>query len=393
MLTATKFATEFVPAWIDRARDRDHGGVVQRLDQHGSAVEGEKKSTLAQARTVFSLAHLYLHTGDASLLAAARDVSGFMTTYLRSSQGGYRFAVEYDGRASTDPADNLFRAYDQSFALLALTTLRKADPSAVEAHMVSQLWEYIETLNEPGTGALLEDDQMALTGPRPGDQRAQNPQMHMLEAVLQAFEMTGDRIWLERADQYVTLAENFFIDPATGAVREFVSHDLSALQAPEGYRREPGHQYEWAWLLLRYRELGGTKDVVQHAARMAAFADRHGVRRDGGPLDGAPYDAVDTEGRPVETSHLLWPITEMGKLACIQHTQGLHGAGERARKLEQLIFGRYFAPDCQTWVNQLDGSGTVLSAEALSRLIYHLLLFVTEGPRAGLWDLQPKHSQ
>lgn len=393
MLTASKFATDFVPAWIDLARDREYGGVVQRLDFDGHAVVGEMKSTLAHARTVFSLSHLYLHTGDASLLRAARDINDFMMAHLRSSEGGYRYAVECDGRASAAPADNLCRAYDQSFALLALVTLGKADPSAVDAQTISQLWEFIETLTEPETGALFEDDEMARQGPQLGGLRAQNPQMHMLEALLQAFELIGNRTWLERADRYVALAEKFFIDPATGAVREFVSGDLSPLASLVGRRREPGHQYEWAWLLLRYRELGGNRDVKEQAARMSAFADRSGIRSDRGPMQGAPYNALDAEGRPTETSHLLWPLTELGKLACMRHMQGQPGAGERAQDMERLIFSRFFAAEKITWVNQLDGSGAVLSSNALSRLIYHVLLFVTEGVRAGLWNLQRNHSQ
>jgi mannose-6-phosphate isomerase len=61
--------------------------------------------------------------------------------------------------------------------------------------------------------------------------------------------------------------------------------------------------------------------------------------------------------------------------------------------MERLIFSRFFAAERITWVNQLDGSGAVLSSDALSRLIYHVLLFVTEGVRAGLWNLQRNHSQ
>ncbi|HEV7436896.1 MAG TPA: AGE family epimerase/isomerase [Pseudorhizobium sp.] len=392
MSSAKAFATIFVPEWIEVARDRDFGGVVQRLDEGGGPVKGEKKTTLASARTVFSLAHLYLYTANPALLTAAKDINLFMTTYLRLPGGGYRCAVECDGRPSADPADGLCRAYDQSFALLALVTLQKADPSAVPGDMIADLWDFIVSITEPATGALYEDERMARSGAHPHEHRSQNPQMHMLEALLQAYEMSGERVWLERASRYVSLAEMFLVDPATGAVREYVGHDLSPLNSVLGNRREPGHQFEWAWLLLRYRELGGAREVDDLIERMTRFADAYGVRRDGGPMDGAPFDAVDAEGKTIEATHLLWPLTELGKLGCMQHLRGEVGAAQRCRGIERLIFERYFAKDRLTWVNQLDGVGAVLVPDALSRLIYHVLLFVTEGARAGLWTLRRNHS-
>lgn len=385
MMSARKFALDFVPAWIDMAQDRQFGGVVERLDGNGHPVHGEPKTTLVQARTLFSLAHLYLVTGNEALLVAARDVHAFMAAHLRLPHGGYRYSVEPNGDPGTDPKGAVCRAYDQSFALLALVTLRKADPALVGDDAITELWSFIETLVEPATGALYEDDVMAGRGARVGDRRAQNPQMHMLEALLQAYELTGESQWLQRATAYVALAERYFIDPSTGAVREFVAYDLSPLQGAEGERREPGHQYEWAWLLERFVELGGDGKVKPLADRMAAFADSHGVRQSQDALDGAPFDAVDAGGRVTEATHLLWPLTEAGKLACLHHLQGRQGAADRARELERLIFSFYFNPTSLRWVNQLDGAGSVLWDDALSRLIYHVLLFVTEGARAGVW--------
>jgi len=388
MMTAGQFANDFVPKWIEVVRDHELGGVVERLDDAGQPVHGEAKTTLVHARTVFSLAHLHLLTGNEALLAAAGDVYRCMAEQLRLPNGGYRYSVQAAGNVGDEAGGSICRAYDQSFVLLALVTLRQADPALVATEEIDGLWRFIQTITDPATGALFEDDVMARAGARPGDTRAQNPQMHMLEALLQAYELTGDRQWLERASDYVVLAERFFVDADTGAVREFVAHDLSPLQDAAGQRREPGHQYEWAWLLLRYVELGGDERVRPLAERMLAFADMHGFRRCGEPMDGAPYDAVDNRGNVVEATHLLWPLTEAGKLAALLHLHGAPSAGDRAREIERLIFGAYFHPTDIRWVNQLDGSGAVLWSDGLSRMIYHVLLFVTEGARAGLWEIK-----
>jgi mannose-6-phosphate isomerase len=391
------FASDFVPRWLKVACDPVCGGIVERLDADGQPVSGEPKTTLVQARTVFALVHLYLVTRDPVLLEAARQVHGFLDAHLLDPDGGYRVAVHADGGPRDEENCHRRRSYDQSFVLLALVTLARADPGAVATGRIEALWRFVERLTEPATGALYADDRMAMAGARPGEVRAQNPQMHMLEAVLQAYEMTGDLVWMRRAGRYVALARHYFIDRATGAVREFVAHDLTPLEGRSGARREPGHQYEWAWLLHRFADLGGDASVRTDADRMVAFADVHGLRCDGGPLYGAPFDALDADGRVIETSHLLWPLTEAGKLVARQYrdTRSEYEA-RRIRALERLIFGRFFAESSPCWVNQLDGNGLTLWPEALSRLIYHVVLFVTEGTRVGLWSLEgrcPEHQK
>ncbi len=157
--------------------------------------------------------------------------------------------------------------------------------------------------------------------------------------------------------------------------------DLTHLTTQDGSRREPGHQYEWAWLLHRFADFGGDASARAVADRMISFVEVHGLRADG-PLRDAPFDALDRAGGVTEATHLLWPLTEAGKYYAAM------GASKRAHAIEDLIFERYFTggPDF-LWSNQLDCHGRVLWPTALSRLIYHVALFVTEGARAGLWPL------
>ncbi|MCF7701771.1 AGE family epimerase/isomerase [Loktanella sp. M215] len=365
------FVTDFLPRWLGRAMMPD-GSVIEALNLAGEA-EKLAPTTLTQARTVFALSHLYLATRDDRLRQAALAVYGFMDGALRDKDGGYRQSTQ----------NALRRSYDQSFALLALTTLQRIEPGAVPESRITDLWHFTQTtLTEPATGALWEDDAMAATGAVPDALRAQNPHMHMLEATLQALEMTGDPAWLDRATHLVQCAARHFIDPATGAIREFVGPDLAPLATPKGARREPGHQYEWAWLLQRYADFGGDAAARVMADRMIAFVTARGLRRDG-PMAGTPFDALDATGAQTEATHLLWPLTEAGKY------HAATGAADRTRAIETLIFKHYFAGGpVPVWCNQLDGAGRILWPAALSRLIYHVALFVTEGADAGLWQLE-----
>jgi mannose-6-phosphate isomerase len=335
------------------------------------------------------LAHLGRLTGQQRLIEAARRVNGFVTTHLRDPDGGCRYAVNPDGSPIDTPEAMLRRTYDQSFVLLALVTLRKVEPSWVAEEEIATCWSFVETaLTDRAQGALWEDDRMAKAGARRGDLRAQNPHMHMLEAVLQCLELTGDPVWAKRARSLVTAGERYFIDPSSGAVREFVGHDLEPINSPEGARREPGHQYEWAWLLARYAQLTGDTDAVRLIGPMHDFAVAHGWRHDGA-MAGALFDALAAHGRVTEDSHLLWPLTEAGKYhAAVFRDTGDVASAQKAREIADLIFGRYFAPNFEPrWVNQFDDAGKVVWSAGLSRLLYHVALFVTEGASAGLWPL------
>jgi mannose/cellobiose epimerase-like protein (N-acyl-D-glucosamine 2-epimerase family) len=178
------------------------------------------------------------------------------------------------------------------------------------------------------------------------------------------------------------------------AVREFVGHDLEPLAGTDGERRDPGHQYEWAWLLHRYADLAGVNDARSLAGPMIAFVERHGLAPRSGPLEGLPFDALDGRGQVTENTHLLWPLTEAGKFYAARHARLADtGDATRARGLASIMARHFFAPATATglpvWVNRLDADGRPVWSEALSRLLYHVAIFVTEGARAGLWTLTP----
>ncbi len=377
---ARRFARETLPRWLADALAPGEGpaAVAEGIGESG------RRTTLVQCRAIFTLAHLGRATGDRSLLEAARRVQGFVSAHLRDADGGHRHSVAPDGAALDAPESALRHSYDQGFVLLALAELHRAG-GGFEAEMQA-CWQFVSgRLVDPATDALWEDDR----GAEGSRVRAQNPQMHMFEALLAAFEATGAETWLERAGSFARLAEERLIDPATGAVREFLGPDLGPLAGPEGTRREPGHQFEWAWLLRKHAGLRGTGDGLQAASRMERFAQARGLQEQG-PLAGAPLAAVDAAGAVLDDRHLLWPLTEAGKVHAARAGAGDPASAQCARAIAASIFGRFFSPDgAPFWAMALDRAARPLGEPGLTRLLYHVAIFVTEGARAGLWHLGP----
>ncbi|HEV7415179.1 MAG TPA: AGE family epimerase/isomerase, partial [Tianweitania sediminis] len=271
-----------------------------------------------------------------------------------------------------------------------LATWNAIAPSSEVGAKLEACWELLSTrLTDPATGLLLEHDAVAEPSAPHAPHRAQNPHMHLYEACLQAFEVSRESIWMSRAASTRSLALRHFHDTETGSIAEWRAPDLRPLQDATGLRREPGHQYEWAWLLWREAELGGDPATRDLAEQLALFAERHGVAATG-PMAGAALDAVSAQGSVVEDTFLLWPQTEAIKWYAARAMAGDDQAGVRARALLCLMFERWFAGR-RFWVNQLAADGHVIQPATLTRLFYHLALALTEGAGAGLWPGIPRH--
>lgn len=376
------FAGPFLTDWLARARDPE-GGFHDALDAAGRPKAGAPRTLLAQARMLFTLSHLAQVSGRADLADAARAQAAFLSRF-RKAPGLYRRALGADACPTPDAADTVARSYDQTFVLLALATFDRLDPAAGALAEADRVWQALQgPLTDPATGLLAEDDALADPAAPDAPPRAQNPHMHLYEACLQAFEMTGQPEWMARAQAVRALALHHFLDAASGTIAEFLTPDLRPLPVPAADRREVGHQCEWAWLLWREADLGGDAALRAVADRLMAFTLAHGIAT-AGPMAGAAYDAVATDGRVLEDTFLLWPQTEAIKAFCVQHIAGQPGAGDMARRLLCRMFEGWFAGR-PAFVNQLDRTGAPIWPEALTRLLYHVSLALTEGARAQLW--------
>lgn len=374
------FWASFLPGWVRRACANPGIGFYDLLDCDGQPAQQDRRTILAQARLLYTFSHLALISDNAAFHEASRIAREAVQAF-RKKPGLYCLARNAEGQQTADSQDELTRSYDQSFVILGLATWGRLHPTEAGAELEA-CWSILDgQLTDPATGLLLEHN--ALPDPKApsAPARAQNPHMHNYEAALQAFEMTGNMKWLERAASMRAKGLEYFFDHDSGTITEFVAPDLSILPGREGMRREIGHQCEWAWLLMREAELGGDPSTNEIAARLFAFADQHGHAQVGA-MRGAVFDAVAADASWREDKFLLWPQTEAIKTHAVRARDDEHA--QKAKALTLMMFQRFFAGRA-AFANQLDASGQVLWPDALSRLLYHVVLALTEGARAGLW--------
>ena len=355
------------PYWQSRIVD-PAGGFFESLDAQGRPGLSPARTVLNQAR----LTYVFSHAAVLGAGPAMRDAADHGFDFIRRASAiagsfeGWHRSTSVDG-AIVDAARD---TYDHAFVIFAMAWYHRATGS-VEALQLAQLtYGFLEShMADPLFGGFFEE--FPLTDKLP---RRQNPHMHLLEAMLAMHQATGNRRWLERATQLIALFTRVLVDRDTGALAEYFDAQWSRAKGVPGTLREPGHQFEWVWLLGQYMRQSSRQDLEVHARRLFAFGTRHGLDATG-PLKGVAFDVVDAAGAVVTDSKLVWPQTEYIK-ACIARFEATGDLSFRQQAFAHLARLRkhFFYADGANWVNQVARNGEPLVAQTPSRVLYHVFL-------------------
>ena len=339
-----------LPLWAGAGLDESGGGFVEELTLDG------------QARQIYTYSHAHLLGWDGPWLDAARHGYDFMTAHFWHRDGGWIFTTERDGT----PADTVREAYEQAFALFASAWFYRASGDARALEWAARTLDFMDgQLADPGNGGYLESVPDKLP-------RRQNPHMHLLEAMLSLHWATGDPQYLDRARRLHALFQHYFFDAPTGTLGEFFTAAWAPAAGQPGTLVEPGHHFEWVWLLQQYGRAAGD-DVSTEQAALYAFAERHGVD----PADDLVFDGVLRSGAPHDDNKRLWVQTEAIKAQIVRIEQGDNTARGRLDRLLSGLFDNYLRAD-GLWQDHLRRDGTGFAARAPASSFYHVFLALSE---------------
>lgn len=288
-----------VAFWAEHGIDRARGGFHEYLEPNGLTCTAEFRRLRVMTRHIYVFASPIGH--DVPGAIEALDIGLSQLERARHPDGGFASRLTLDGAILDETRD----LYDLAFVLFALSQAyaRRRDPALrKEAHGLVQ---FIHARMRHPAGGFVE----ALPPRQP---RRQNPHMHLLEAVLHWEALDPGGPFTPIRDHLLDLFATRFLDPETGILREYLADDLTPLPAPQGTLWEPGHHFEWVWL-LDMAERAGARVPQGAAARLMQRGCRDGLHS----AAGAVFGELTADGQVTAASSRIWTLTEWIKAECI----------------------------------------------------------------------------
>lgn len=356
------------PLWWKVGADHAGGGFFEKIEQSGAVIDAPRRGRVLP-RQIYAF-------------AAARDL-GWTGPWRRAVDHGLDYYLKVyrrpDGqfRALVGPGgvslDETAALYDQAFAMFALASAAsvtgRADLREVAVRVRERL---VATLKNPLGGF----NESTPTDPP----LHSNPHMHLFEACLAWNEIdAADPTWRALADEIAGLALTKFIDPKTGALREFFDAHWNPAPGVTGRIWEPGHQYEWGWLLLRWGRLAGRSDATAAALRMIDLAETVGCDPEREVAINALLDDMSVH----DGGARLWPQTERIKAGVLaaEITGEDRFWGVAAAGAEGLL--QYLrTPVPGLWRDKLQPDGAFVEEAAPASSFYHIVCAIAEMDRA-----------
>jgi mannose/cellobiose epimerase-like protein (N-acyl-D-glucosamine 2-epimerase family) len=290
-----------------RAIDRS-GGFFHYFRDDGSVYDASHRHLVSSTRFVFNYAMAAIEFGRPDYLEAARwGLQYLREVHRNAATGGYAWTLR--GGQVEDPTNH---CYGVAFVLLAYSTALKAGIEEARP-WIGETWDLLEQrFWEPGA-SLYRDE--ASGGWVFSDYRGQNANMHMCEAMLAAYEATGEQRYLDRA---LLLARRMTVEQASlagGLVWEHYDRNWTVdwdynrdnprhLFRPWGF--QPGHQTEWAKLLMILERHTGEAWLAPKARHLFDTA----VERSWDPVAGGLMYGFAPDGSVCDEDKYFWVQAE-----------------------------------------------------------------------------------
>ena len=347
------------PLWSARGWDAARGGFHESLLLDGRPTGADRRA-FVQARQIFCFcaAGELGWPGDwRAPVIAGRD---YLIQNYRRADGAFMHKISADGKPIDERAD----LYDQAFVIFAMAHLCRLSPhDATPREVALGIARYLNSVRRHPLGGYRDDPPLMLR---------QNPHMHLLEAALAWIAIDPAGPWREMASDLVELVTRRMIDPATGALPEYFDDDWKLAGGRSAAVVEPGHQYEWIWLLQQWQALSGIS-TVEPRRGLLSIAQRHGHDRRHGVI----VHDVDINGVAKTPHSRAWAQSERlrASIACLRACDPNEQPALLADAVEALAALDWFlnAPTPGLWLDTRTASGAFDGRTAPASTFYHLV--------------------
>jgi mannose/cellobiose epimerase-like protein (N-acyl-D-glucosamine 2-epimerase family) len=350
------------PLWLEHGVDWQRRAFHEHLDYSSLQCRASFRRLRVAARQtyVFSKAAQHGVPGATEAVVLGLD---FLRGTAQRADGGFAWRFDLDNR----PIDETRDLYDHAFVLLAFA----AAAGVVGAEQVRgdalALVDHIALVFAHPDGGYR--DSIPADG-----RRRQNPHMHLFEALLAATEAFGDAAFFHHARDLAALFADRLLQAREGALPEDFDDALAPVRDTGRFRTEPGHHYEWIWLIDCYQTVAAAvgapagPDLHEAARLLFDFAERYGVSA----ANGLVFNGLWSDGAVADGGFRLWPQTERLKALARRRPDGLPAA---VMALARHVAG--VRPGL--WIERMDAGEQAIAEPAPATSLYHLTAAFTDG--------------
>lgn len=340
---AQRLLLRWIPKWHEVFYDPVQRNFHERLSEGFRPVPLGYRRLLTQCRQFAMYSHA-VATGET--IGFRPDLRHHFERICRQfyvpETEGWRFSIDDEGR----PKDSSYDLYSISFVIFALGHYYRAthdeDARIIARDTLGFVNRRFRLDGVPGFVEALGQDLNPLA-----KIRRQNPHMHLLEACLFAADIWDDEIYGVVANEICGLFSTFFYDGKKNFLCEWFTDTLSP-HPEKGHIVEPGHYFEWVWLLHK-RDAERYAGVCEH---LLEWANRHGWDEEYGGI----YDELSSDGSVISDTKRIWPFTEAIKAnALLLPREKPEVKEERKRRIVAMVslFARKYIERRGFWTERL----------------------------------------
>jgi mannose/cellobiose epimerase-like protein (N-acyl-D-glucosamine 2-epimerase family) len=370
------FRDHALPLWDQHGVDRGSGGYFENITFLGPHQQFEVSGDVRRGRVVARQIYVFDVARQLGWRSKISDPVAHGCEYLFSrlhlGDGLFHTAVD----ASTHEPRSPFSLYEQAFYLFALARLNE---TAGDRYPIAETAARCVQRLRHGLGKSIGGFEESNPPTLP---LKSNPHMHLLEAALawvDAADGTMQQPWIELAQELVGLCLTRFMDASSGAIREYFDYQWRPIAGDAGRIVEPGHQFEWAWLLMQWSASPHSSPAeraacIGAAQRLIEIGERWGVD----PVRGVAINEIWDDMSVKDAAAKLWPQTERVKAWCamLQRAQSAAEAENACRSIAGAAQGlvKYIRAEIPgLWHEECSPEGDFSIGPAKGSSFYHVV--------------------
>lgn len=362
-----------LPLWHRAGEDKASGGFAETIGLDKVASRDDRRGRV-NPRMVFVYCEAGRMGWDGPWQAIAERTQHYIEQVYLQPDGFIADLASADGTL----LDDTYVLYNQAFYLLGLSGLaardevKRAEFCAKADKLLGHLKAHYK---HPVAGFQEASPPCAPLGA--------NPHMHFFEMCMEwerAVPLDDARKadWAALVDELGELCLRSFISADTGGLREFFDLDWMPMPGEKGRLLEPGHHFEWAWLLTRWSALRGDDRGHAAAKRLFEIAETHGVDR----TRGVAVMGLKDDFSMHDPLARLWSQAEWikGAISMLEITP----EREQARYIQSLKDGiaalTLFLDGVPAglWRDKLLPNGEFVEEAAPASSLYHIISAISE---------------